>query len=86
MSTDGAVAFRHRVVVVGGGFGGLFAARRLRSTPVHATLVDRSANHVFQLIDADGAQITLPYDSLIVAVGFRTSYSGTTSSPPTRPE
>jgi len=48
MSTDGTVAFRHRVVVVGGGFGGLFAARRLRSTPVHATLVDRSANHVFQ--------------------------------------
>jgi NADH dehydrogenase len=38
----------HRVVIVGGGFAGLFAARRLRHTPVAVTLVDRSANHVFQ--------------------------------------
>jgi NADH dehydrogenase len=38
----------HRVVIVGGGFAGLFAARRLRRAPVAVTLVDRSANHVFQ--------------------------------------
>ena len=38
----------HRVVIVGGGFAGLFAARRLRRAPVSVTLVDRSANHVFQ--------------------------------------
>ena len=42
------VSRRHRVVVVGGGFGGLFAARRLKRVPVEVTLVDRSANHVFQ--------------------------------------
>jgi NADH:ubiquinone reductase (H+-translocating) len=38
----------HRVVIVGGGFGGLFAARRLRRGPVHVTLVDRHNHHLFQ--------------------------------------
>ena len=36
------------VVIVGGGFGGLFAARALRDAPCHVTLVDRSPQHVFQ--------------------------------------
>ena len=39
---------RHRVVVVGGGFGGLFAAKFLRSAPVDVTLIDRTNHHVFQ--------------------------------------
>src|SRR5262249_45059647 len=38
----------HRVVIVGGGFGGLLAARRLRRAPVQATLVDRHNHHLFQ--------------------------------------
>ena len=38
----------HRVVIVGGGFGGLFAARRLRRGPVEVTLVDRENHHLFQ--------------------------------------
>ena len=38
----------HRVVIVGGGFGGLFAARRLRRGPVEVTLVDRHNHHLFQ--------------------------------------
>ncbi|HXM58715.1 MAG TPA: NAD(P)/FAD-dependent oxidoreductase [Candidatus Dormibacteraeota bacterium] len=114
----------HRVVVVGGGFGGLFAARRLGRAGVDVTLVDRSANHVFQPMlyqcatgvvpivtiapplraifrrhstvrvlladvvgfDLDGrtvrarspagADLSLPYDSLIVAAGVHTSYFG----------
>jgi len=37
-----------RVVIVGGGFGGLFAARALRDGPFSVTLVDRSPQHVFQ--------------------------------------
>jgi NADH:ubiquinone reductase (H+-translocating) len=124
MSARPAVVSRHRVVVVGGGFGGLFAARRLKRSPVDVTLVDRSANHVFQpmlyqcatgivpeatiapplrgifhrqrnvrvlLADVvgfdldgrtvharspDGGDLTLPYDSLIVAAGVQTSYFG----------
>ena len=39
---------RHRVVVVGGGFGGLFAARRLARMDVDVTLVDRRNHHLFQ--------------------------------------
>lgn len=39
---------RHRVVVVGGGFAGLNAARRLRDAPVKVTLVDRQNFHLFQ--------------------------------------
>src|ERR1700736_889561 len=38
----------HRVVVVGGGFGGLQAAARLRRGPVEITLVDRRNFHLFQ--------------------------------------
>lgn len=38
----------HRVVVVGGGFGGLHAVRKLRRTPVDVTLVDRNNFHLFQ--------------------------------------
>jgi NADH:ubiquinone reductase (H+-translocating) len=37
-----------RVVIVGGGFAGLFAARAFRRRPVHVTLVDRAAHHLFQ--------------------------------------
>ncbi|MFE9254274.1 NAD(P)/FAD-dependent oxidoreductase [Streptomyces sp. NPDC006879] len=37
-----------RVVIVGGGFAGLFAVRALRSAPVEVTLVDRCAHHLFQ--------------------------------------
>jgi NADH dehydrogenase len=37
-----------RVVIVGGGFGGLYAARRLRRAPVDITILDRRNHHVFQ--------------------------------------
>ena len=36
------------VVIVGGGFGGLYAARTLRGAPVHVTIVDRRNHHLFQ--------------------------------------
>jgi NADH dehydrogenase len=39
---------RHRVVIVGGGFGGVAAVRRLRSAPVAVTLIDRRSFHLFQ--------------------------------------
>jgi len=36
------------VVIVGGGFGGLAAARGLARAPVEVTLVDRTNHHLFQ--------------------------------------
>ncbi len=39
---------RPRVVIIGGGFGGLHAARGLRHLPVDVTLVDRRNYHLFQ--------------------------------------
>jgi NADH dehydrogenase len=39
---------RHRVVVVGGGFGGLNATRALDKADVDVTLVDRTNHHLFQ--------------------------------------
>ena len=38
----------HRVVIIGGGFGGLFAAKFLRRAPVEVTLIDRTNHHTFQ--------------------------------------
>jgi len=37
-----------RVAIIGAGFGGLRAARKLAHSPVHVTLIDRRNHHVFQ--------------------------------------
>ncbi len=110
----------HRVVILGGGFGGLYAAQALKRADIELVLVDRRNFHLFQpmlyqvatgslspgeiaaplrtvlatqknsrvlldeaigidasnrkLILADGGP--LPYDTLIVATGSRSSYFG----------
>src|SRR5437588_9308959 len=38
----------HHVVIIGGGFGGLYAAQALRRAPVQVTLIDRRNFHTFQ--------------------------------------
>jgi len=38
----------HHVVIVGGGFGGLYLAQSLRNAPVSVTLIDRRNFHLFQ--------------------------------------
>jgi NADH:quinone reductase (non-electrogenic) len=43
-----AQAREPHVLILGGGFGGLWAARALASAPVRITLVDRSNHHLFQ--------------------------------------
>ncbi|HMT09913.1 MAG TPA: FAD-dependent oxidoreductase, partial [Pyrinomonadaceae bacterium] len=39
---------RPKVVIIGGGFGGLWAAKALANKPVDVTLIDRKNHHVFQ--------------------------------------
>jgi len=41
-------ADRHRVVVIGSGFGGLFTTKALRRADVDVTVIDRTAHHLFQ--------------------------------------
>jgi NADH dehydrogenase len=48
MQTDAKARDRHRVVIVGCGFGGLFAARALRRADVDVTVIDRNNHHLFQ--------------------------------------
>ena len=120
----GPAEARHRVVIIGGGFGGLFATKALAMAPVDVTLLDRHNYHLFQpllyqvstgilsegqigpalrdvtrntrncsvelaevtgfdldkrvvsALDPIGQRMEIPYDSLIVAAGGRTSYFG----------
>ena len=36
------------MIIIGGGFGGLWAAKALANKPVEVTLIDRKNHHVFQ--------------------------------------
>src|SRR4051812_4836053 len=45
---DTMAAGPHRVVIIGSGFGGLFAARRLKRVDVDVTLISRVTHHLFQ--------------------------------------
>src|SRR5580658_8933303 len=45
---EARVSGRWRVIIVGGGFGGLCAAQALKTAPVDVTLIDRRNYHLFQ--------------------------------------
>jgi NADH dehydrogenase len=47
-ATDSSGTGRPRVVIVGSGFGGLFAAQALRKQPVDVTLIGKTSHHLFQ--------------------------------------
>ena len=47
-AADVGVGSRHRVVVIGSGFGGLFATQALKRADVDVTLIDRTTHHLFQ--------------------------------------
>src|SRR5215831_15045277 len=51
---------RPRVIVVGGGFGGLTAVKALRNAPVQVLLIDRRNHHVFQPLLYQVATAMLP--------------------------
>jgi NADH dehydrogenase len=50
---------RPHVLIIGAGFGGLYAARALRKAPVDVTVVDRTNHHVFQPLLYQVATATL---------------------------
>ncbi len=45
---NSAIENKPRVVIIGGGFGGLYAAQKLKNAPVQVTLIDRKNYHLFQ--------------------------------------
>jgi NADH dehydrogenase len=48
MSASQGTVRRPHVVIIGGGFAGIYAARGLRDAPVRVTLIDRRNHHLFQ--------------------------------------
>jgi NADH dehydrogenase len=72
LGLDAAVKLRRHVVVVGGGFGGLAAAKALAKAAVHVTLVDRSNHYLFQpllyqvaMAGLTPAEIAVPIRSIL---------------------
>lgn len=55
---------RHRVLVIGGGFGGLHAVKALRGAPVDVTLIDRHNHHLFQPLNYQVATGALSPDEI----------------------
>ena len=47
-STSAARESRHRVVVIGSGFGGLWTAEALAKAPVGVTVISQTSHHLFQ--------------------------------------
>ena len=60
---------KHRVVVVGGGFGGLGVVRGLKRADVEVTLIDRTNHHLFQPLLYQVATALLPTGD--IAPAFR---------------
>lgn len=48
MNEDHGTSGRHKVVVVGSGFGGLFGTKALKRSPVDVTMVAKTTHHLFQ--------------------------------------
>ncbi len=57
---DGVTDAPHRVVVIGGGFGGLRAVQRLAGGPAEVTLIDQRNFHLFQPLSYQVATGALP--------------------------
>lgn len=69
---------RPRVVVVGGGFAGLFAARRLARGPVQVTVLDRTGVHLSSHCSTRSRPGCCPRDRSVPHCG--TCSGGTTTS------
>ena len=59
---------RPRVVILGGGFGGMHAARALRNAPVDVTVIDRTNHHLFQPLLYQVATATLAPSDITVPI------------------
>lgn len=67
------------MVIIGGGFGGLAAARKLARAPVRVTLVDRSNHHTFQPLLYQVATAGLAPSDITVPIRWRLRRSRNTT-------
>jgi NADH:ubiquinone reductase (H+-translocating) len=67
-SASGGAGRRPRVVILGGGFAGYTAAKRLKHAPVDITLVDRTNHHLFQPLLYQVALATLNPGDIAVPI------------------
>ena len=68
MTLAAASGSRPRVVILGGGFGGLHAARALRHAAVDVTVIDRTNHHLFQPLLYQVATATLSPSDITVPI------------------
>lgn len=64
------MAERPRIVIIGGGFGGYYAARRLRHAAATITVVDRTNHHLFQPLLYQVATATLAPTDITIPIRF----------------
>src|SRR5271170_2724766 len=67
-AAEGGAGRRPRVVIIGGGFAGYTAAKRLRHAAVDITLVDRTNYHLFQPLLYQVALATLNPGDIAVPI------------------
>src|SRR3984885_1450047 len=67
-ATEGGAGRRPRVVILGGGFAGYSAAKRLKHADVDITLVDRTNHHTFQPLLYQVALATLNPGDIAVPI------------------
>ena len=67
------------VVILGGGFAGLAAARELRKSPVRVTLVDRTNHHTFQPLLYQVATAALAPSDITVPIRWRLRHQRNTT-------
>lgn len=61
-------ARRPHVLIIGGGFGGIWAAKALHKSPVDITIVDRTNHHLFQPLLYQVATAGLPAPSIAAPI------------------
>ena len=73
---------RWKVVIIGGGFGGLYAAQHLNSNLVDVTLIDRRNYHLFQPLlyqvatgSLSAGEVASPLRSVLSRAEMRASHS-----------
>ena len=75
---ENALSAKPHVVIVGAGFGGLEAAKKLRKGPVRVTVIDRTNHHLFQPLLYEVATAALsPADIAAPIRGILSDFSNT---------